>query len=73
MISVPAAEALAERAHGDDRSDAGVLVIDHVRSVAARMRSDPDVYDVPASLSHDTVESPARRSMTCALPGPTTD
>jgi (p)ppGpp synthase/HD superfamily hydrolase len=56
VISVPAAEALAARAHGDDRSDAGVLVIDHVRSVAARMRSDPDVYAVPASLLHDTVE-----------------
>ena len=56
MISVPEADTLAQRAHGDDRNRSGVLFIDHVRSVAARMQDDPDPYAVPAALLHDTVE-----------------
>src|ERR1700760_2319194 len=56
MISVAQADALAQRAHGDDRNDSGVRFIDHVRSVAARMAHDPDPYAVLAALLHDTVE-----------------
>ena len=56
MITVAQADALAQRAHGDDRNDSGVRLIDHVRSVAARMVHDPDPYAVLAALLHDTVE-----------------
>jgi (p)ppGpp synthase/HD superfamily hydrolase len=56
LISVPEADALAQRAHGEDRNRSGVLFIDHVRSVAARMEDDPDPYAMPAALLHDTVE-----------------
>jgi (p)ppGpp synthase/HD superfamily hydrolase len=56
MISVADADALALLAHGDDRNHSGVLFIDHVRSVAARMVTDPDPYAVLAALLHDTVE-----------------
>lgn len=34
MISVIEADLLAQRAHGDDRTKAGLLFIDHVRRVA---------------------------------------
>ncbi len=57
MISIDEADALAERAHDDDRNKFGVLFIDHVRSVADHVRSDPDPYAVPAALLHDTVEN----------------
>ena len=43
-------------AHGQERSKAGVLFIDHVRSVAARVRDDPDPDAVVAALLHDSVE-----------------
>jgi (p)ppGpp synthase/HD superfamily hydrolase len=56
LLSVSEADALAERAHGDDRNRSGVLFIDYVRSVAARMLDDPDPYAVPAALLHDAVE-----------------
>jgi (p)ppGpp synthase/HD superfamily hydrolase len=56
VISVADADALAQRAHGDDQNRSGVLFIDHVRSVATRMQDDPDPYAVPAALLHDTVE-----------------
>jgi (p)ppGpp synthase/HD superfamily hydrolase len=56
MISVSDADALAQRAHGEDRNRSGVLFIDHVRSVATRMQDDPDPYAIPAALLHDTVE-----------------
>src|SRR5436305_207444 len=56
MLSVPDADALAQLAHGDDRNRSGELFIDHVRSVARRMKNDPDPYAVLAALLHDTVE-----------------
>ena len=56
MISVHDADALAQRAHGDDRNRSGVRFIDHVRNVAARVQNEPDAYAVPAALLHDTVE-----------------
>jgi (p)ppGpp synthase/HD superfamily hydrolase len=56
VITVPESDALAQRAHGADRNKSGVLFIDHVRSVADRVRDDPDPYAVPAALLHDTVE-----------------
>jgi (p)ppGpp synthase/HD superfamily hydrolase len=59
VITVPESDALAQRAHGTDRNKSGVLFIDHVRSVADRVRHDPDPYAVPAALLHDTVEKGA--------------
>ena len=56
MISVIEADLLAQRAHGDDRTKAGLLFIDHVRRVAAQLIEDPDAYAVPAALLHDSVE-----------------
>ncbi len=50
------ADLLAQRAHGTSRTKTGILFIDHVRRVAARMRTDPDGDAVPAALLHDTVE-----------------
>jgi (p)ppGpp synthase/HD superfamily hydrolase len=58
-MTVPEADALAQRAHGTDRNKSGVLFIDHVRRVATRLRDDPDPYAVPAALLHDTVEKGA--------------
>ena len=56
MIDVQRAHQLAQQAHGRDETKAGVLFIDHVRSVAARVADDPDPYAVVAALLHDTVE-----------------
>jgi (p)ppGpp synthase/HD superfamily hydrolase len=56
MISSLEADALARRAHGQDRNKSGVPFIEHVRRVAERVRNDPDNYAVPAALLHDTVE-----------------
>ena len=56
MITVDDADRLAQRAHGQERTKLGLLWIDHVRRVAARLESDPDPYVVPAALLHDTVE-----------------
>ena len=56
MIDVQLAHQLARQAHGCDETKAGVLFIDHVRSVAARVADDPDPYAVVAALLHDTVE-----------------
>jgi (p)ppGpp synthase/HD superfamily hydrolase len=50
------ADAFAQQVHGGDQNRSGVLYIDHVRSVAARVASDPDPYAVTAALLHDTVE-----------------
>jgi (p)ppGpp synthase/HD superfamily hydrolase len=59
LLSVPEADALAQHAHGDVRGASGIRLIDHVRSVAARMRGDPDPHAVPAALLHDAVEKGA--------------
>ena len=56
MITAAAADELAQRAHGEDRNDSGMRLIDHVRRVADRVKDDPDPYAVPAALLHDTVE-----------------
>ena len=56
MITVIEAERLAQRAHGDDRTKAGLPFIDHVRRVAVQMSDDPDLNAVPAALLHDSVE-----------------
>ena len=50
------ADALAERAHGNDRTRFGGRFLDHVRRVAACLHEDPDAYAVVAALLHDTVE-----------------
>jgi hypothetical protein len=56
MITSAEADLLAQRAHGRDLNRAGLLFIDHVRRVAARMDGDPDGHAVPAALLHDSVE-----------------
>jgi hypothetical protein len=56
VIDTIGADAFASAAHGVDRTRSGVLFIDHVRRVAARLRRDPDPYAVPAALLHDVVE-----------------
>ena len=59
VMTVAAADRLAEHAHGDDRNSSGVPYLEHVRRVAARMADDPDPHAVPAALLHDTVEKGA--------------
>jgi (p)ppGpp synthase/HD superfamily hydrolase len=59
VITVPEADALAQRAHASERNKSGVLFIDHVRRVAGRVRDDADPDAVPAALLHDTVEKGA--------------
>ena len=61
MITVDEADRLAEQAHGGDRTKSGLLFIEHVRRVAARVEPDPDPYAVPAALLHDTVEKSSMR------------
>jgi (p)ppGpp synthase/HD superfamily hydrolase len=56
VITAAEADALAQRAHGDERNHSGMRYIDHVRRVADRVKSDPDQYAVSAALLHDTVE-----------------
>jgi (p)ppGpp synthase/HD superfamily hydrolase len=56
VITAAEADALAQRAHGDERNHSGMRYVDHVRRVADRMKTDPDQYAVPAALLHDTVE-----------------
>jgi (p)ppGpp synthase/HD superfamily hydrolase len=56
VITAAEADALAQRAHGDERNHSGMRYIDHVRRVADRMNTDSDQYAVPAALLHDTVE-----------------
>jgi hypothetical protein len=56
VISSRDADELAQRAHGGDRNRSGMLFIDHVRGVAARMMDEPDPYAVPTALLHDAVE-----------------
>jgi len=53
------ADVFAQQAHGSDQNRSGVPFIDHVRSVAARVASDPDPFAVVAALLHDTVEKAA--------------
>jgi (p)ppGpp synthase/HD superfamily hydrolase len=56
VITATEADALAERAHGDERNHSGMRYIDHVRRVADGVKNDPDQYAVSAALLHDTVE-----------------
>ncbi len=56
MMTPEMADVFAEQAHRGDRNRSGVLFIDHVRNVAARVGADPDPFAVPAALLHDTVE-----------------
>jgi (p)ppGpp synthase/HD superfamily hydrolase len=56
VITAAEADALAQRAHGEERNHSGVRYIDHVRRVADGLKTDPDGYAVPAALLHDTVE-----------------
>ena len=56
MIDVARADELARRAHGEDRTKAGIRSIDHVRSAALRVCDDPDPYAVIAAVLHDSVE-----------------
>ena len=56
MITVNEADALAKRAHGNERTRSGSLFIDHVRRVAAGFGEDDDPYAVAAALLHDSVE-----------------
>jgi (p)ppGpp synthase/HD superfamily hydrolase len=56
MMTAAEADALAQRAHGDERNHSGMRYIDHVRRVADRVKDDPDQYAVSAALLHDTVE-----------------
>ena len=51
MISVPAADALAQLAHGDDRYHSGALFIDHVRSVATRDDEPDEEYLLRAAAT----------------------